>query len=113
MKHSALHDQILALARHWSAFTILIDATGVGAGLSSFLVAALPDRVQPVVFSAKLKSDLGGDFLAAVDTGRYRDYQEDGEPETRQFWHEVERCQYQVLPGAGERMRWGVWDAPA
>ena len=50
---------------------------------------------------------------SAVGTGRYRDYSDDGESDTRQFWHEVERFQYEVLPGPGERIRWGVWESPA
>ena len=50
---------------------------------------------------------------SAVGTGRYRDYSDDGESDTRQFWHEVERCQYEVLPGPGERIRWGVWESPS
>jgi hypothetical protein len=102
----------------WRAAWVVVDATGVGAGLASFLAAALGQhrsscRVLPVVFSSKLKSDLGWNFVGAVETGRYRDYLDDGEPDTRQFWYEVEQCQYEVLPGPGNRIRWGVWEQPA
>jgi hypothetical protein len=112
-KHTALHSHILALARHWAATWILIDATGIGAGLASFLQQALPDRVIPITFSPKLKSDLGWKFLAVVETGRYADYADDGEPDTRQFWYEVEACQYQVRDGPGHQMSWGVTETPA
>jgi hypothetical protein len=111
--HTALHAQILALTVHWHATWIVVDATGIGAGLASFLAAALPDRVIPITFSARTKSELGWAFVAAVETGRYQDYLDDQQPDTRQFWHEVDRCQYEILPGPGEQMRWGVWDAPA
>ncbi len=118
-------DRIRALAGHWHAlkpnsdWAIVIDAAnlwfvGIGAGLASFLEKALPDRVIPVVFSNATKSRLGWAFLGAVETGRYRDYIVSyGDADTRQFWHEVERCQYEVLPGPGERIRWGVWESPA
>jgi hypothetical protein len=117
-RHTALHAQILALARHWHARWVVVDATGVGAGLASFLAKALGSAheggtVIPVIFSDKLKSDLGWGFLAIVETGRYQDYLLDGEPATRQFWYEVEHCQYEVRPGAGKRLRWGVWETPA
>ena len=112
-KHTALYSQILALARHWHVLWVVVDATGIGAGLASFLEKALGEKVIPVQFSARVKSDLGWDFLAIVETGRYRDYADDQEPDTRQFWHEVEACQYQVREGPGQVMKWGNWETPA
>jgi hypothetical protein len=113
-QHSALYGQILGLARHWRAVWTVVDATGVGAGLASFLARALgEDNVMPVVFSPKVKSDIGWDFLGIVETGRYQDYHDDNEPDTRQFWYEVEACKYEIRPGPQKAMRWGVWEAPA
>jgi len=109
-KHTALYEQLLTLAAHWNAVWIVIDATGIGAGVASFLCKALGERVLPIVFSPKVKSDLGWNFVGIVETGRYRDYVQDDKPETRQFWHEVEACQYEVREGPGQAMRWGVWD---
>jgi len=112
-RHTALYAKIVALAQHWHAPWIIVDATGVGAGLASFLVRALGNRVTPVEFSPNVKSDLGWDFLAIVETGRYRDYLPDQAPDTRQFWYEVEACQYEIGTGPGKRMKWGCWEAPA
>ena len=112
VKHTTLHDRILALARHWGAVWVVVDATGIGAGLTSFLKQALGERVVPVVFSPKLKSELGWGFLAIVETGRYRDYADDQAPETRQFWHEVQVCQLQVRDGPGKLLSWGVCETP-
>ncbi len=113
-KHTSLHAQICALTEHWHAMFVVIDATGVGAGLASFLSKSLgEERVLPVLFSSKVKSDLGWNFLSVVETGRYRDYVDDQQPNTRQFWHEVEACQYQVREGPGRLMKWGVWETPA
>ncbi len=74
VKHARLYGQIKALAEHWQAQYIVIDATGVGAGLASFLEKALPGRVIPFLFSAKSKSDLGWSFLAVVESGRFKDH---------------------------------------
>jgi len=112
VKHTSLHAQILALARHWGAVWVVVDATGVGAGLASFLEKALGERVIPVQFSPKVKSQLGWDFLGIIETGRFTDYQDDGQPDTRQFWYEIEACQYQVRDGPGQLMSWGVWETP-
>lgn len=111
-KHTALHGQLLALARHWHAIWIVVDATGIGAGLASFLTKALGEKIIPVIFSSKVKSDLGWDFLGIVETGRYRDYADDQEPDTRQFWYEVKNCQYEVSDRPGQAMKWGNWETP-
>jgi len=112
VKHTSLHGQLLALVAHWHAMFIVVDSTGVGAGLTSFLSKALGEKVIPVLFSTKVKSDLGWNFVGLVETGRYRDYAEDQQPDTRQFWYEVEACQYQVRDGPGQMMSWGVWESP-
>jgi hypothetical protein len=113
VRHSALYEQITALTHHWGAGWVVVDATGVGAGLASFLQQALPGRVIPVTFSPQVKSDLGWGFLAVVETGRYRDYVEDGAADTRQFWYEVAHCERQVGASDAKALRWGVWESPA
>lgn len=98
---------------------MVVDAKGVGAGLTSFLEEALgaragqAGRVIPVRFSRKVKSNLGWDFVGVVETGRYRDYVRDGARETRQFWYEVESCQREVSSDPNHTMRWGIRDAVA
>lgn len=110
--HTALCRELLALARHWHAAWVVVDATGIGAGLASFLEEALGERVMPVRFSRRVKCDLGWNFLGVVETGRYRDYVPDGSSETRQFWYEVESCQREVRSDPNHTLRWGVWEAP-
>jgi hypothetical protein len=115
-KHAALCPQLLALAEHWRAVWVVVDATGVGAGLASFLGASLGDRLIPVLFTPQVKSQIGWGFLGIVETGRFREYHSSGmqaeDAETRQFWHEVTRCQFKIRPGSSRLMSWGVWDAP-
>jgi hypothetical protein len=89
----------------------VIDATGVGAGLYAWLAAALPGIVTPWVFTAPSKSDLGWRLLAAIDSGRLKDYADDGAEETRLFWRQLDACSYEVRPGPGKLLSWGVDDA--
>jgi hypothetical protein len=111
-RYTALQGQILRLVEYWSAQWVIIDATGVGAGLASYLSKALGHRLIPISFTPSIKSSLGWDFLAIVETGRYQDYAEDGEADTAQFWYEVAACQYEIKEGPQKTIRWGVWEAP-
>jgi hypothetical protein len=110
--HPHLYAALADLARNvWGARWLVVDATGVGAGLASFLGQALPGKVVPFVFSAQSKSQLGWDFLSLVESGRYKEYAEDGESDTGLFWTQVEACTSQVSDAPGKLLRWGVEDA--
>lgn len=109
--HPQLYASITDLARNvWSARHVVVDATGVGAGLAGFLAQALPGRVVPFVFSSQSKSQLGWDFLGLVESGRYKEYVEDGESDTGLFWTQVEACGSQIADGPGKLLKWGVDD---
>lgn len=117
VRHTALYAQIVDLARHvWRAGAVVVDATGVGHGLYAFLRETLGDRrgghapiqVIPYVFSLKTKSDLGWDFLSLIDTGRFKEYADDGDALTRLYWSQLRETTYEVLPGPNKRMRWSV-----
>ncbi|HEU5329109.1 MAG TPA: hypothetical protein VFU78_13520 [Thermomicrobiales bacterium] len=112
-RHTDLHATLVDLARnHWHARAVIVDATGVGAGLTSFLAATLGEHVvRPFIFSAASKSDLGWRLLALIDSGRLKDYVPDGEPDTALFWRQLEACAYEVRPGPGKLLAWGVDDA--
>jgi len=111
ISHTRIYGEIKALADVWNPRYLVVDATGVGAGLSSFLVKALPDRVLPFVFTPKSKSDLGWAFLAVCDTGRFKDYAvKDGylDKVTAQFWTELENVQYEATEN--KMVKWSVPD---
>jgi hypothetical protein len=110
VKHTALYQQLLSLAESWRPAHLVIDATGVGAGLASFLAKALPGRVLPFEFNTRSKSDLGWKFLAICETGRFKDYQARPGDEAELFWMQVEYCQSEIVPGPERRMHWGVPD---
>jgi hypothetical protein len=71
--HTLLYAQLRSLIEEWRARYVVIDATGVGAGLSSFLERAFPGKVLPFIFSQSSKSKLGWDFLGVVDSGRFKE----------------------------------------
>jgi hypothetical protein len=102
------------LALRWNARTVIVDATGVGAGLASFLERSLPGRVVPFTFNTASKSRLGWDFLGIVDSGRWREPVLDPQlrPEQamwqQEFYAQLAGCQFQVTDGPDQRMRWGV-----
>jgi len=113
--HHELYGAIAHLADHWGARRVVVDATGVGAGLASWLQKALGSasdggRVQPVTFSASTKSALGWTFLGICTSGRFLDHADDGSAEYLRFWREVRAATYEVVPGPSKQMRWGVED---
>jgi len=76
-KHTSLYAVINNLAITWGIRYLVVDSTGVGAGLASFLDKSLPGKVIPFVFNSSTKSKLGWNFLAVVETGRFKDWAED------------------------------------
>ena len=120
--HRELHDVLVDLARRvWNARQVVIDATGIGAGLASFLEGSLARRgslpaieVIRFTFTAQSKSRLGWDFVGMIDSGRFLDYRDDSEehgPEavvTREFRAQLRATAFQVLPGPGNLLRWSV-----
>ncbi len=128
VSHTELYAQLLALARAWCARWLVVDATGVGAGLASFLGRALSGKVIAFIFSQASKSKLGWDFLSIVDGGRWKDFcaragtiagegaASSGESLENQarlqeaFFHQLSFCQYELGQGPGKVMKWGVPD---
>jgi len=137
-KHAALYGQIRNIAQAFRARYLVADATGVGAGLVSFLTSSLgaadpatgKSGVIPFVFNGSSKSKLGWDFIGIVEAGRWQDWSTGQsvnhltdatrpidqltyatrpfDREAETFWREIEFCQYEVLPGPAHLLRWGV-----
>jgi hypothetical protein len=106
VKHSRLYGTILGLAEQWSPVKVIIDATGVGAGLAGFLMDRLGSHLVAFEFSQVSKSDLGWDFITVIESGRYKEPSPIDEEMSRQLEH----CQFTILDGPGKTMRWGVPD---
>ncbi|MGE3267727.1 MAG: hypothetical protein AB7P40_03195, partial [Chloroflexota bacterium] len=92
-RHRELYPRILALvSERWRCRSVVVDATGVGGGLAAFLGAALgPGVVTPFRYTAASKSQLAYDFLAAVNSGRFRVYAESADPAANDLRRELLR----------------------
>lgn len=112
MNHASLHQHVLELARHiWKASWVVVDATGIGAGLASFLGSSLrrsATRVVPFQFTAASKSQLGWDFVSLIETGRYKEFVDDGDAISQEFRAQLAATEYEVRRGPGNLVRWGV-----
>jgi hypothetical protein len=106
VKHSTLYGTIIGLAEQWFPTRVIIDATGVGAGLANFLMDKLGSRLVPFEFTQGSKSDLGWGFITAIETGRYKEYS----PVDEEMVCQLEHCQFSILDGPNKVMRWGVPD---
>ncbi len=107
----ALYARLVALAECWAPRYVVIDASGLGAGLAEFLGRRLGKAVIPFVFTAQSKSKLGWDFLAIIESGRYKEYRpEQGDLRRLQEWffRQAEGCEMDISPGVERRLQWGV-----
>ena len=92
--HHALTPSLVELLRRtWRCRRVVVDATGLGAGVASGLVKAMGGAVEPFVFTSGSKSRLGFELLGAVNTGRVSAYAGDGSSEYAEFWREMELAQ--------------------
>ena len=97
----------------------MVAATGVGAGLASFLADRLghgPRRtiVAPFLLNRKTTSDLSWAFLGLINLGRFKKYADDtgwaggGSDITRIYYHQLAARTYEVLPGLSKLLGWSV-----
>ena len=75
---------------------MVVDATGVGQPVSSFLRQALGSLAIP--FTQQSKSGLGFNLLATINSDRLKMYVEDGSAEYQQFWFEMEKAKSHYRP---------------
>jgi len=77
---------------------VVVDATGVGQPVASFLRQTAGSPVTPFVFTAQSKSELGFNLLAAVNSGHLKMYVGDGSAAYQEFWHEMEKAKSHYRP---------------
>ena len=98
-KHTELYHQLVDIMKNvWNCRRVVVDATGVGQPVSSFLRESLGSVVIPFTFTAQSKSGLGFNLLAAVNSGGLKMYAGDGSEEYQQFWFEMEKAKSQYRP---------------
>jgi hypothetical protein len=95
-KHAELYPQLIDILKNvWHLSKIVVDATGIGQPVASFLRQSLGSRVSPFTFTAQSKSKLGFTLLAAINSGRLKMYAGDSSPEYQEFWSEIEKAKSQ------------------
>ena len=98
-KHTELYPQLVDILKDtWHCRKIVVDATGIGEPVSSFLRQSIGSRVVPFTFTQRAKSELGFNLLAAINSGRLKMYKGDGSAECQEFWFEVEKARSQYRP---------------
>jgi hypothetical protein len=129
VRQVSIFKQITALVGLWKPHKIITDATGVGEGIAGMLAQAYGSQVIPFKFTQASKSQLGWDFLAAIETGRFKDYTcsatrfhligdgqisiDDHQPSDAGIlqsglYQQARFCQMEILPGPGKIVRWSV-----
>ncbi len=92
-KHPELYGTFIDLIKNvWHCRSVVIDATGIGQPVASFLKDALGSRIVPFVFSATSKTELGFNLLAAINSGGLKMYAADNSAEYKEFWWQMERA---------------------
>ncbi len=110
-RHSTLYQQIQALAKTWNPRRVVIDATGLGAGLADFLERALPGRVLRFEFNTLSKSRLGWRFIEVIESGRFslpRAEGQRGEELVELLRAQARGCAYHVGQRPAQALHWGV-----
>jgi len=97
--HSRLYTQMTHLLKDvWKCHRIVVDATGIGQPVASFLRKELGSQVIPFVITSRSKSEMGFELLSFVNSGRLRLYRQDGSREYQQTLLELEKARAQYRP---------------
>ena len=105
----SLAARLLAYLNHWQVTAVICDASGVGAGLTSWLQSK-HNNVTGYTFNSASKARLGTDFIALIETGRFKHWQDDADIDAWLFDQQAKHCQYEIAPGAQMEtgLRWSV-----
>ena len=101
-----LLERIVALAKQWNPRRLVVDATGLGAGLAANLERRLPGRVTRSIFSSASKSRLGWGLISLVENGRFRLPRAGALVE--RLREQMRACTAEVGLGPDQPLRWGV-----
>ena len=96
--HSQLYHLMVDILRKWSCHRVLVDATGIGQPVASFLRKELGSRIVPFTFTQRSKSDMGFELLALVNSGRIKLYKKDGSSHYTETMLQLERARAQYRP---------------
>ncbi len=103
-----LESAVTTAVRHWRLERLVVDATGMGAGIAAHLETNLaPMHLEHFKFNAQTKSELGYRLVGEAAAGRVLLFANDGSPDAVACRSELRRCRRRNLPGGGLQ-----WAAP-
>ena len=98
LPHWQLYPQMVDILRKWNCQRVVVDATGMGQPVASFLRKEMGSRVKPFTFTQKSKSDLGFDLLSFINSGRLKLYKQDGSDEYQEMMFQLEKAKAEYYP---------------
>lgn len=107
-KSTDIYIKIRELSDRWRPHKYIIDSTGIGAGLASFLERAYGQSVVKFVFTGASKSKLGWTFVALLETGRFKDWTPLGEDEAYLFQQQLRNVVMEISEGPERRLKYAV-----
>jgi hypothetical protein len=97
--HSQLYAEMTDILKNvWNCRRVVVDATGIGQPVASFLRKELGRKVVPFVITSKSKSDMGFELLSFINSGRLKLYKQDGSSEYKETLFELERARTRYRP---------------
>jgi hypothetical protein len=97
--HPQLYPQMVDILKNvWRCQRVVVDSTGIGQPVASFLRQELGSKVIPFTFTQKSKSELGFELLSFVNSGRLKLYRQDGSKEYQETMFELEKAKAQYRP---------------
>ena len=96
--HSQLYPQMVDILQKWGCRRVVVDATGIGQPVASFLRKELGSRVVPFTFTQRSKSDIGFELLSFVNSGRLKFYKQDGSKQYKETMFQLEKAKSQYRP---------------
>ncbi len=93
IKHPDLYARMVDIIKNvWQCKRVVVDATGIGQPVASFLRQELGSRIVPFTFTAPAKTELGFNLLSAINSGSLKMYAGDNSAEFKEFWFEMEKA---------------------
>ena len=98
-KHADLYPKLVDIIKNvWGCARVVCDATGIGEPITAFIRRAVGPKVLPYKFTQMSKSQAGFDLLAAINSGRFKVYKQDGSDDYKQLMFELKKAKSVYRP---------------